>query len=150
MRSYQISRKQRVNQIPPNITSSADSFLSQEAFRETPFCIILMAFPSDFTATVRSLTMKGFRDALTSDTLSYSEKRSRAKLEKTIYELPQSKQALLQGVAQDKKRRRLQNNNKETAGLSQPVNSLEDPFFQTVSKECRDCISKLSTLSGER
>ena len=40
--------------------------------------------------------MKEFRDALTSNTLSYSEKCSRAKLEKAIYEFLQSKQAVLQ------------------------------------------------------
>ena len=87
--------------------------------------------------------MKEFRDALTSNTLSYLEKCSRAKLEKAIYEFLQSKQLYfkLQGVAWDKKRRRLPYNKTETAGLSQPVNSLGVPF----SKQCLRSVVKIAS-----
>lgn len=104
--------------------------------------------------TIPLLTMNEMLKAVPHRTFTTSQRRSRAKMEEAISDLPQDKYDLLCGAAVAKKRRL----NPEPSPSSLPTRSIEtEPqtptedhrLFETVSEECRQkCIADFIDATG--
>jgi len=85
--------------------------------------------------------MNDIKDALPSSTFTSAEKRCRAKLEETLYQLSEEEPTILENVALTKKRKTEIMIREEVERVARMTATEEDMFLQTVSEECRKTLS---------
>jgi hypothetical protein len=84
--------------------------------------------------------MKDIKDALPKETFSCAEKRSRAKLEEAVCQLPETHLALLEHAARTKKKpkeRSREKSSRSRTAMKKDRQVLQyNPFLQCVSDKC--------------
>jgi hypothetical protein len=104
----------------------------------------------DLESTLTDLTMREIKETLPSFVFSSAEKRSRAKMENAVRNLPVEQQALLEPVVLAKRRKT------HVGGEREPINHFrssspgdEAAFLETVSQDCRnERVSKFIDATG--
>jgi hypothetical protein len=103
----------------------------------------------DIHSTLTCLTMKDIEGAFPSDTFTYAEKRSRAKLEEAVHELSEDAHSILEDVAISKKRKTEHTITQAIEHVHDPLTDDEDSLFQTVSDETQQhCIANFIDSTG--
>ena len=108
--------------------------------------------PMDSSSLWKRLTKREIIEVLPRGTFSTKEKRSRAKLEEAVMLLPPEQRTLLERTGMDKAM--VLNGNVNANAVvdgSRETDVSQDPFFETVSEDCRrERISKFIDATGNK
>lgn len=107
---------------------------------------------SDWRSSLKTLSMMEISSTLPANTFSRAEKRSRAKMEEAISQLPENFHTQLAEAALSK-RRKIESvadeNLQKPVPVEETIPQSEDTFFHTVSDECIDgCVSSFINATG--